>query len=35
MKFIEEVLGLFDKDELPESSKNCAWCDYISEFQDA
>jgi hypothetical protein len=34
MSFVEEVLGVLDKGELPESSPDCPWCDYISEFQN-
>ena len=34
LSFVEEVLGVLNKDELPESSPDCPWCDYISEFQD-
>ena len=34
LHFIEEVLGVLDKSELPESSPGCPWCDYISEFQN-
>lgn len=33
--FIEEILGMLDRPELPESSKDCPWCDYLKEFQNA
>lgn len=33
LEFVKEVLGILDKDELPESSQDCQWCDYLSEFQ--
>ena len=34
LHFAEEVLGVLDKSELPESSPDCPWCDYIREFQN-
>lgn len=33
LEFVGEVLGVLDKEELPQPSQDCQWCDYLSEFQ--